>query len=86
MTPEQAHKHGIIVKPLGWKYVDAYAGWWTAPSIGGNYTITWTLGKSGKCLTYPGKNGMNKERFANDSDAKTAAQADHERRILELIE
>lgn len=73
------------VKPLEWQKVDAQTAWWRADGLGGEYAITWSWNRAGRVLAYPGKNGMERDRFPTLEEAKATAQSDHERRILSCL-
>ncbi len=75
----------VTVKPLVWKKIDAPTAWWRADGVGGEYAITWNWNSAGHVLTYPGKNGMERDYFGSVDEAKSAAQADYKRRILSCL-
>ncbi len=70
-------------KALYWYDVQAVCSWCYAKSAVGEYSIDWTCNIHGQRLTYP--DGKTAKFYTRD-EAKAAAQADYEARILSALE
>lgn len=72
----------VTVKPLEWKY-DSFQSMWRANTVIGDY-IAWCISGNAFFSFHPTANSPTKAGSSED-EAKTAGQADYERRILSAL-
>lgn len=72
----------VKVRPLQWAFAD-HTGYWWANSACGHYRA-WEIARSGQSFFRCG-NGSAELGGATVEEAKRAAEADHEKRILSAI-